>query len=87
MQVVHSYHVSGKHSRQRVISTLGRYDEKKYLQVQQILHDMQRLERIREVIIEINNPASFTGKGPCCKSVFQRAGVNGRLGGFANGTS
>ncbi len=78
MQVVHSYHLSGKYSRQRVISTLGRYDEKKYLQVQQILRDMQRLERVREVISEINNPASFTGKGPCRKSGFQRAGKKGR---------
>ncbi|MCR4443160.1 MAG: transposase [Peptococcaceae bacterium] len=56
MQVVHGYR-NGKNPKQRVVSTMGRYDESRYLNVQEILRDMQRLKRMQEVISEINDPA------------------------------
>jgi len=78
MQVVHSYHVSGQHPKHRVISTLGRYDEELYLTAKHILRDMQRLERVQEVISEINDPAAiFPGKGHYRKTNFQRVGKKG----------
>ncbi len=55
MQIAHNCYVSGGYPRQRVISSLGRYDEDRYRQIQDILRDMQKLKRMQEVIDEIKN--------------------------------
>lgn len=65
MQVVHNYYVSGEYPRQQVISSLGRYDEDRYRQIQEILRDMQQLKRMHEVVNEIENPPIFPGIGSC----------------------
>jgi len=64
MQIVHGYR-KGKNTRQLVISTLGRYDEKNYRYIQEIVRDMQRLDRFQEVINEINNHAILPNTRPC----------------------
>ena len=87
MQVVHSCYVSGQHPKHKVVSTLGRYDEKQYMQIQQILRDMQRLQRAQEIISEINNPEALPDKSHHRKVGFKRAGGKGRQGGFSSGTS
>jgi len=66
IQVVHSYYVRGKCPSQQVISSLGRYDEDRYLQIQEILRDMQPLKRMQEVVNEIKNPPVLPGAG-CCR--------------------
>jgi hypothetical protein len=68
MQIAHNCYVSGKYPRQRVISSLGRYDEDRYRQIQDILRDMQKLKRMQEVIDEIKNPPILPGMGSCRKS-------------------
>ncbi|AFV10324.1 hypothetical protein Tph_c00750 [Thermacetogenium phaeum DSM 12270] len=65
MQIAHNYYVSGGYPRQRVISSLGRYDEDRYRQIQDILRDMQKLKRMQEVIDEIKNPPILPGMGSC----------------------
>jgi hypothetical protein len=65
MQVVHNYYVSGGYPRHQVISSLGRYDEDRYRQIQDILRDMQKLKRMQEVINEIKNPPVLPCMGSC----------------------
>jgi hypothetical protein len=66
MQVVHNYYVSGEYPRQQVISSLGRYDEGRYRQIQEILRDMEPLKRMQEVVNEIKNHPVLPGAG-CCR--------------------
>ena len=67
MQVAHNYYVSGEYPRQQVISSLGRYDEDRYRQIQDILRDMQKLKRMQEVVNEIKNHPILPGIGSCRK--------------------
>jgi hypothetical protein len=66
MQVAHSCYVSGQYPRQKIVSTLGRYDEDRYRQIQEILRDMQPLKRMQEVVNEIKNHPVLPGAG-CCR--------------------
>ncbi len=63
MQVVHSRYVSGGCPSQLLVSSLGRYDEDRYRQIQEILRDMQQLQRMQEVVNEIKNPPILPGTG------------------------
>ena len=67
MQVVHSHYVSGGCPSQQLVSSLGRYDEDRYREIQDILWDMQQLKRMQEVVKEIKNPPVLPGAGCCLR--------------------
>lgn len=54
MHIVHSVR-KGSKTKQLLISTMGRYDEVRRKDLQNLLRDWQRLERARVVVDEIND--------------------------------
>lgn len=52
MQILHSYW-NGQESKQRMIATLGQYDEARYRQIKTLLKDWVRMDRAPVIIAEI----------------------------------
>lgn len=71
MHIVHSVR-KGPKVKQLLIATLGRYDEVRYTELQSLLRDWQRLERVRVMVDEINDSTTPVTQYFCAGTCVRR---------------